>query len=619
MASLPSRPYDALYDPTYTVSGARDHYKQQGQSGGFLISKVPDHANLFSELQHYPRSTFRINNNDKLPAHVDRSFHPHQRQPGQLQQQSAVAPVSGQHQYKYFRRPHLPTGANLTAPVQFAAASPAPLQKPAEPEPLIKDVATQSDYRENETQTLPWSPDWVLPTDPAVLAKQAMLSAKFNCPGPEVLQLADLKFGDGLPGGLQEVRRLEKLRAKRAFEALLPPIDDAARMPERQAMIEAWEASEWQEREEEIKSVQDERLALLENALQVREEEIEAAHRAQVAERSAALLAAKASKFAAIHTARIKTIRQLAAKRKQVAGAASPSSQKASIIDKYADFGSDVYAPPQREGKFPDLPAAGRSSPPAAATAVASLRGVAGPPKAVTGVPLDSATASLGPKTLAALQQLQASLPSNALEPKLLKPKPPAKLSYSQRAEVAVQHDVETVSNMLQEAKLTHGRGIGNVWPYPVQQQQQQRLGSSSKQGKGAAATGVPGGPQQGALRGPGKQPPTRQPVGGATAGGLQRPSTPEAPPLPDPAGRHAALVLLQRLLRGRAVQNEMYAGKMARLQLVRELRLGLEGTAGRLVEFAITKPCSKSCTVVRKHTCNKRIVQCWYTTFILV
>eukprot|EP00879_Flechtneria_rotunda_P030040 GHRR01032555.1.p1 GENE.GHRR01032555.1~~GHRR01032555.1.p1 ORF type:complete len:149 (-),score=34.42 GHRR01032555.1:159-605(-) len=103
------------------------------------------------------------------------------------------------------------------------------------------------------------------------------------------------------------------------------------------------------------------------------------------------------------------------------------------------------------------------------------------------------------------------------------------------------------------------------------------------------------------------------------STGGLQRPSTPEAPPLPDPAGRHAALVLLQRLLRGRAVQNEMYAGKMARLQLVRELRLGLEGTAGRLVEFAITKPCSKSCTVVRKHTCNKRIVQCWYTTFILV
>ena len=65
------------------------------------------------------------------------------------------------------------------------------------------------------------------------------------------------------------MRRLEKLRAKRAFEASLPPIDDVERLPERQAMIEAWEVQEWVEREEEIKGVQEERLALLAQALQV--------------------------------------------------------------------------------------------------------------------------------------------------------------------------------------------------------------------------------------------------------------------------------------------------------------------------------------------------------------
>lgn len=70
-------------------------------------------------------------------------------------------------------------------------------------------------------------------------------------------------------GGLQEVRRLEKLRAKRAFEASLPAIDDVARLPERQAMIEAWEVQEWMEREEEIKGVQEERLSLLAQGLQV--------------------------------------------------------------------------------------------------------------------------------------------------------------------------------------------------------------------------------------------------------------------------------------------------------------------------------------------------------------
>lgn len=202
------------------------------------------------------------------------------------------------------------------------------------------------------------------------------------------------------------MRRLEKLRAKHAFEASLPAVDDVARLPERQAMIEAWEVQEWMEREEEIKGVQEERLSLLTQALQVRntsygpqhqvlctawtsryircrksdcsrdasscagqllmsaakqicmagtlsstlccdstalaqvprlqavcpheyehaclpaclpgalqvrEEEIEAAHREQVQKRSLALLAAKANKFAAIHTERLKAFRQLSA------------------------------------------------------------------------------------------------------------------------------------------------------------------------------------------------------------------------------------------------------------------------------------------------------------------
>lgn len=46
-------------DTTYTVSGARDHYKQQGQAG-FVLQKLPEHNNLFSELKHYPNSTFRL-------------------------------------------------------------------------------------------------------------------------------------------------------------------------------------------------------------------------------------------------------------------------------------------------------------------------------------------------------------------------------------------------------------------------------------------------------------------------------------------------------------------------------------------------------------------------------
>jgi hypothetical protein len=54
--------------------------------------------------------------------------------------------------------------------------------------------------------------------------------------------------------------------------------------------------------------------------------------------------------------------------------------------------------------------------------------------------------------------------------------------------------------------------------------------------------------------------------------------------------------VLLQRLLRGRAAQVQMHAGRQAHLQLVRELRLGLEGTGGE----AAQAPCDGAATLTQ-------------------
>ena len=42
----------------------------------------------------------------------------------------------------------------------------------------------------------------------------------------ELLTLAALRFGEGLPAGLHEVRMIERAREKRAFEASLPPMTD---------------------------------------------------------------------------------------------------------------------------------------------------------------------------------------------------------------------------------------------------------------------------------------------------------------------------------------------------------------------------------------------------------
>lgn len=62
--------------------------------------------------------------------------------------------------------------------------------------------------------------------------------------------------------------------------------------------------------------------------MQVREEEIEAENRERVQRRSSAMLASKANKFAAIHTERLKTFRQLAAAKVCHTGQCCPCSTR---------------------------------------------------------------------------------------------------------------------------------------------------------------------------------------------------------------------------------------------------------------------------------------------------
>lgn len=123
-----------------------------------------------------------------------------------------------------------------------------------EEESGLRTIATQSDYRESEAQTTPWDVDYVLPDQPT--AKQQYLSARHHCQGPELLALRDLKLGNGLPVGLSEVEEIEKRRVKRAFDAALPPLDDLQRLPQRQQLLEAWEAQEWADREANLEATQ---------------------------------------------------------------------------------------------------------------------------------------------------------------------------------------------------------------------------------------------------------------------------------------------------------------------------------------------------------------------------
>ena len=59
-------------------------------------------------------------------------------------------------------------------------------------------------------------------------------------------------LGRGLPAGLAEVEMIERARAKRAWEATLPPLTDTSQLEKRKRMMDEMETKEWGLREQEI-------------------------------------------------------------------------------------------------------------------------------------------------------------------------------------------------------------------------------------------------------------------------------------------------------------------------------------------------------------------------------
>ena len=43
----------------YTVSGPRDHYREQSRAGGYVLEKCPEYPNMFSQVVSYPSQTYR--------------------------------------------------------------------------------------------------------------------------------------------------------------------------------------------------------------------------------------------------------------------------------------------------------------------------------------------------------------------------------------------------------------------------------------------------------------------------------------------------------------------------------------------------------------------------------
>ncbi|KAK5665964.1 hypothetical protein QVD99_007584 [Batrachochytrium dendrobatidis] len=323
---MPNRPHDYLYDTNYTVAGKSDHLKAMAKAQAQQVVINPHFENMFSSLRHYPTTEYSLKPQRLLPGiGQDRRV------------DASQAYVVGSDRFKYFKRPIMPYMPGMASQIVYAkkqhATAQDTMQRPASP--YAKTVGTQTLYRESEAQTDPYSPEYLL---------------RPNLPPPELLALATLTYGAGLPAGVAELEMIERARVKRAWESTLPLVVDQETFERRLKMMEEMELKEWQERELEIKRLQEARLKILTTVIQKREQENETVNNSRIDRIWQRKLQERDAAFEKINQKRIKAIRKLTEKRAKVEN----KIEKRDIITDYADHGSRVYAPKAREGTFAD-------------------------------------------------------------------------------------------------------------------------------------------------------------------------------------------------------------------------------------------------------------------------
>ncbi|KAK5861123.1 hypothetical protein PBY51_022542 [Eleginops maclovinus] len=328
------REYDHLYDPVYTVSSEVDHARSylKAYASKDRVRRVPEYESMFSNLSHHPRFTVHLDPADPVPTSIDRCWRGHTDQRKEaLQQLAGIIPtaeclVTGVDSWKYFKRPLIPFAQHAPPDVifalpkeQFASSG----GKNTEQQPTHVTVGVQTDYRESETQTDPYSSEYVVQ------------------PGPspsELLRLAALTWGCGLPAGLAEVEMIERARAKRAWEATLPPLNDISQLDKRRRMME----------EMEVKELQETRLSVLKDLLRQRDEAQKEVTNDRLNQIYSKKQKDKESKLHKIQNDYIRELRKLDAKGRNM----ERKVERLGVMKELKD--SQAYAPKSRSDKFPN-------------------------------------------------------------------------------------------------------------------------------------------------------------------------------------------------------------------------------------------------------------------------
>uniref|UniRef100_Q95LR0-1 Isoform 1 of Cilia- and flagella-associated protein 91 n=1 Tax=Macaca fascicularis TaxID=9541 RepID=Q95LR0-1 len=301
-----NRAYDFLYDPLFIVSSEKDHTQANIQATLIRsrLRKVPRFKTMFSNLIHYPRYSLYWSKSDPVPPFISRQWKGHEEKHREALRQLAITDtsfqmprevyedpeVTGKNRYKYFERPFLPFFQQMPFNVVYAISKAEPYTFPPTSTkqlsiPSKLTVGTQTDYRDADVQTDPYSPEYVVCQDSI----------------PELLTLATLTWGRGLPAGQAEVEMIERAREKRAWEATLPALSDTSQFEKRRKMMNEMERKEWAFREQEIEKLQEIRLEVLKELLRKREENQNEVNMKHLNARWSKLQEAKEAKMAVIY------------------------------------------------------------------------------------------------------------------------------------------------------------------------------------------------------------------------------------------------------------------------------------------------------------------------------
>ncbi|XP_036074899.1 cilia- and flagella-associated protein 91 isoform X2 [Rousettus aegyptiacus] len=487
-----------ILDPLFIVSSEKDYKQENIQAilSRSRLRKVPRFRTMFSNLIHYPRYSLCWSKADPIPSFISREWKGHEEKHREALRQLAATDtsfqikevyedpdVTGKNRYKYFERPFLPFYQQMPLNVVFAANKMEPftfLPASTKYPPMLSKytVGTQTDYRDADVQTDPYSPEYVVYQDSI----------------PELLTLATLTWGRGLPAGQAEVEMIERAREKRAWEATLPSLGDTSQFENRRKMMDAMERKEWAFREQEIEKLQEIRLEVLKELLKKRDENQNEVNMRHLNAQWFKLQEAKEAKLAQIQRAYVSAIRKLVGKRKNVEG----KLERRNIIKDYSDYASQVYGPLSRLGRFPDNNSE------------------------------DFVVKNYYLNTYEGLVELESCLPDFVTQPRIRPPKPKVittKAGFLKRA-ARMEHELAEVHKALLDKKnkvLEPKKPLLFLQKKPVPQ--------------------------------PRLPTPT-----------LEMTSNEEE-------DIEMAVIYIQKLLRGRAVQNMMFEGKEKRLELIQELR----------------------------------------------